>query len=400
MNINDINLPQNILTSSLLLNDRFTINNTFPDYYKYLGVRTLNSPSVARTKNYIKRTIDLIFNKLSNFETEINFKIKELLFFLDYQEVFRIQYTPKYKNYFYNGNLTVNRFIQLFENYNNSELGFSNRKDSDFIPFGVNHFNNKVKKDSKLIEELVTFLNYIPNSDLYVQKNNSKSSIFEIDILNKKLNLDQYKLIKELQSLDLLTYPTIILEKNDCSINLEQTSSGEYHILSNLIGIYASISHNSILLLDEPEISLHPNWQMKYMTFLKKIFNDYSSCHFIITTHSHFFASDLDGRNSKIIGLKRDDDNKIKTVHLPKDLNTYGWSAEDVLYNVFNVASTRNKFVAEDIAEILDFLSAGKKDGENKISRARFEELIKLDNSLKENDPLKMVVKSILTKIK
>ncbi len=203
----------------------------------------------------------------------------------------------------------------------------------------------------------------------------------------------------DLNSLDLISFPQLSLKRKQQSLDINEISSGEYHILMSFIGIYSSIEHNSLILIDEPEISLHPNWQMKYISYLKEIFKDYQSCHFLITSHSHFFASDLDGRHSKIIGLKRDLEDKIETVDLPKDLDTYGWSAEDVLYNVFDVLSTRNKFVASDVAKILNELSKGDKNKSNYVSKEQVEKLTHLENNLKDNDPFKAVVKSILKKI-
>jgi predicted ATPase len=392
--IDHLLLPENIIVSSLLLNDKFTLTQKFPKYYKYLGVRSISSPGVARTKNYVKRTVDLIINCLSSNNTEINYKISNLLSFLNFEDTFIIQYTPKYKDKFYTGFLTKDGFTQLFNNYNHDDLGFSKRKSEIFKPFGVTYFENKIRDNNKILEEIVEFLNFISKSGLLIPKEKSRTLVFEFDLLNQKLRLDQYEILNHLQSLDLLSFPSIIVNRNNENINLEETSSGEYHILSNLIGLYASITHNSIILLDEPEISLHPNWQMRYMSFIKDLFKDYPSCHFLITSHSHFFASDLDGRSSKIIGLKRGDDN-IEIVDLPKDINTYGWSAEEILLNIFKVSTSRNYFVAEKLGLILDFIADPKSTAESIKDKFYELEIDKLKN-LSNEDPLKVVYDTII----
>jgi hypothetical protein len=183
--------------------------------------------------------------------------------------------------------------------------------------------------------------------------------------------------------------------------SLQESSSGEYHFFSSIVGLMATVKPtNSLVLIDEPEISLHPNWQMKYLTFLRELFShpEYSTCHILVATHSHFLISDLKGDSSKIIGLKRTG-REIEIIEMPKGIDTFGWSAEDVLYNVFNVLSTRNKFVAEDIAKILNELSSGEKNKINKLSKEKYDELLELETALKDNDPLKRVVKTILTKV-
>lgn len=379
-----IQIPDSLIVSSLLLTDRFTVYKNSPEFYKYLGVRSLTSPTTARTRNYVKRTVELVVTALASLDTEIINKIKELLTFLEFKHTFKIQYTPKYKDKFFTKNLTNKRFVELFQNYTDPEKGFSNRKELKFIPFGVQYFDRHVNDEKGLVQELVDLLNEICNSGKLKNKENSKTEIFEYDILESELSLDKYKLLNHLQQLDLITFPSVRLQKRDESIDLEQTSSGEYHIISNLIGIYASLSQNSLVLLDEPEVSLHPNWQMRYMSFLKEIFKDYASCQFITTTHSHFFASDLDGNNSKIIGLKRNLINKIETVDLPKDLNTFGWSAEEVLYRVFELRTNRNHYFEYDIT-MLASLIQNKSNDVKKLSEI-IEKLKKYKFS--NNDPL------------
>ena len=193
--------------------------------------------------------------------------------------------------------------------------------------------------------------------------------------------------MNHLASLDLISYPSIGLIKNEESMNIEQASSGEYHLISTFIGIYASLSRNSIVLIDEPEISLHPNWQMKYMSFLKKIFNEYFNCHFIIATHSHFFASDLDGDSSTIIGLTNKK-NGIEKVELIKN-NTYGWSVDEILYRVFKLRTIRNHYFEYDLQNLAYLIE--KKD----ITNSKLHDLInKLEQyEFSKIDPLTYLLK-------
>lgn len=57
-----------------------------------------------------------------------------------------------------------------------------------------------------------------------------------------------------------------------------------------------------MVLIDEPEISQHPNWQMQIIDMLDKCLSD-SKCHFIIATHSHFLVSDLPNYKSSVTYL-------------------------------------------------------------------------------------------------
>jgi predicted ATPase len=85
------------------------------------------------------------------------------------------------------------------------------------------------------------------------------------------------------------------------------SSSGETNLLCQFIGILSTIQDNSLIIIDEPENSSHPNWQINYIGWLKDIFKEYLSCHFVIATHSHFILTDLQEYNSTIIALEKAD---------------------------------------------------------------------------------------------
>ena len=169
---------------------------------------------------------------------------------------------------------------------------------------------------------------------------------------------------------------------------LNEISSGEYHLLISLIGIFSSISQNSLILIDEPEISLHPNWQMRYISFLKEVFSNFSSCHFILSTHSHFLVSDLEGESSSVTALNRDSEtNKVNAILL-EGTNTFGWSAEEVLYSIFNIKSSRNFYVEYDLVKLVSLLNKNSDDF-TEMHRI-LKKLSKLE--LSENDPLNIII--------
>jgi predicted ATP-binding protein involved in virulence len=173
-------------------------------------------------------------------------------------------------------------------------------------------------------------------------------------------------------------------------MSLSEASSGEFHFFSTMIGLLSNFKPNSIVLIDEPEISLHPNWQMKYLDFTRKLFSglNYGMSHVVIATHSHFLISDLKGDSSNIMGLIKEED-KIKTVELTSR-NTYGWSAEEVLFKVFKVRTTRNYYVEMNLRELLYLISERSND------KARIKELIHLLEGIRlsNEDPLNLVLES------
>lgn len=199
-------------------------------------------------------------------------------------------------------------------------------------------------------------------------------------------------------SLNNVLYDINLWKKDGTSFNFSGASSGEKHMLFSMLNLMTSVQDDSLILIDEPEVSLHPNWQMKYIDTLKNIFSSFNT-HFIIATHSHFLVSDLEGKSSSVIRLLKDEKTNEITGELIES-DTYGWSPDEILYRVFGVVSSRNRFVAEDIANILNILSDPKSAGNVRhINAGIIDKLHNLENTLNEIDPLKFVVTSILNKL-
>ena len=333
---------------------------------------------------------------------EFQTQIYELLDFLGYEKKLWISYYPRYKHIFYTGNLT----LALFKDFFNNNSNYINRKTE---PWSISRYK-KIEEDIKLLQRIVDYLNSMSGELEDVSK---RSQAYYYDILNKKEVRKDFEILSHLYSLDLISYPGIEVEKiikyeeenKPVNYDIQSGSSGEYHILLSFLSILSSIEEKSLILLDEPDISLHPNWQMKYITFLKKVFKNYSNCHFIICTHSHFFVSDLQPATSKIIALMMDDQRKI-SIRESTSKNTFAWSAEEVLLEVFNVPTTRNYFIYEKVGEILDLIALRDTE-QSKIlpQNIAFTISTKIEalqdmgiENLSQEDPLKEIIDKIILK--
>lgn len=157
-----------------------------------------------------------------------------------------------------------------------------------------------------------------------------------------------------------------------------------------LSGIMNNISKNSLVLIDEPEISLHPEWQIKYISLLKKVFKNYSGCHFILASHSHYLVSDLQEDTSSVVTLKKKNEKAPEAELLP--YSTYAWSAENIIYNVFGLRTTRNYYFESDLHKLLMGMQ------KTEMTKEDFEEVKRLTDKLKkyiynDEDPLDLIVK-------
>lgn len=394
VSVSELEFPEKLIVNSVMLTDRFVWQNSNPsDFYQYLGVRSTQTTSSTQTS--ARRTIKHLFNatrKDSGYLTTL----KELLRFLDFEDIFKVQYSTKLNSLFFSGELIDKNFRKYYEEWWDADFSYTKRKKENPL-WSIPYYNNNFKDNYEAIGNIVSYLNDISiNKNRIERKPNSSSKLISVDLFSENMNLHDLEMIGHLENLDIVNLSGIKIKKKNSALSISDLSSGEYHLLISLIGMFSSISENSIVLIDEPEISLHPNWQMKYISFLKKAFKNYGSCQFIITTHSHFLISDLKDASSSVVSLTRDVETSRLTAELMK-ADTYGWSAEEVLYKVFNVATTRNYYVAQEINSILKELS--KKDLGTAYVKSKVELLKELQRSLNNEDPLKMVVNTILSKI-
>lgn len=383
--IKDFELPLTIIGNSINITDKFPFYKEKDfDRFQYLGIKY--NPQSASTKSYIKKTIDYVA-KLSFSESFLNGLKLITETFIGKNKTICISYkTVNYKR-FYDGNLNTERLDDFFVDI---EKRFKERQKTP--PFKLNTYNGLKSKGGTEIQAAVDYCNLLAKSSELIKIDGSSSKLLKFN-LSKKEDLERLKLngeaINNLYSLNLLYDPKIeIFSVDGDEYSLEDSSSGEHNLITSLIGLMATIKPDSLLLIDEPEISLHPNWQMKYVSFLKDVLasDTYNTSHILIASHSHFIVSDLEGDSSKVIGLSKGEG--IEVIPLAKNLNTFGWSAEDVLYNIFNVRSPLNYYLQADLTELLGMIANNIEDSE-KIS-AILNKLQALPK--RENDPLQEII--------
>lgn len=131
---------------------------------------------------------------------------------------------------------------------------------------------------------------------------------------------------------------SLVFEENGNEMPIENLSSGEKQIVFRGSFLLKDKIRNSgaIILIDEPEISLHPTWQIKILNFYKRLFinNNLQDSQLIIATHSPFIIHNNARNNDKVIILKKGDDNKI---YIPKVLTFQNWTEEKIVKSAFNI---------------------------------------------------------------
>ncbi|MDQ0011545.1 putative ATPase [Luteibacter jiangsuensis] len=88
-------------------------------------------------------------------------------------------------------------------------------------------------------------------------------------------------------------------------LSLRRASSGEQCLLAIILGVAGHLSNGSIVLIDEPEISLHPEWQERFMDLLVSAVSVFRGCQFVIATHSPQLVSRLPAHGCFVLSLSR-----------------------------------------------------------------------------------------------
>lgn len=177
-------------------------------------------------------------------------------------------------------------------------------------PFVIDNLSKNTDTDSENQMDIFELLNmrqnvYTHNDVLKKMLSKSTSNINESLIEKSKIEDRLNKFIKRMQD----TLQGDIIEKenrfvfydrtSNCEIELGNLSTG-IKMLTILLKLIEShdISDNSMIALDEPEIHLHPKWQIIFaeiLVLLQKEFN----LNIVLTSHSPYFINAIEVYSAK-----------------------------------------------------------------------------------------------------
>ena len=107
-------------------------------------------------------------------------------------------------------------------------------------------------------------------------------------------------------------------------------SSGQSMLMNLIIEIVAHIRQNTLILIDEPEVHLHPKGITTFITILNRICKEFSSC-CILATHSAVIIQELLSRN--VIVMDRQEDGS--PIVRPMRIESLGENLTTITEDVF-----------------------------------------------------------------
>ncbi|NWO19532.1 AAA family ATPase [Leptotrichia sp. oral taxon 223] len=148
---------------------------------------------------------------------------------------------------------------------------------------------------------------------------------------------------------------TLFTNSSGDEFDINELSSGEKQLFLRTLAIKMLNPENSIILIDEPELSLHPRWQQRIVDVYRKIGKNNQ---IIIATHSPHILGSVKKEN--IMLLDKDDEGKIVVKTGDELYDSYGQPTERILEDIMGLKTTRNQEIFDKLEKIREMVNEDK----------------------------------------
>lgn len=137
----------------------------------------------------------------------------------------------------------------------------------------------------------------------------------------------------------------IVFRKYGNEIDIDHMSTGEKQIVFRGTHLLRNSKNllDGIVLIDEPELSMHPKWQGKVLSFYRNLFtaNGKQKTQMIFATHSEYvIKSALQEKEDVLVIVLKNENGSIVPTRITAPTALPSISFAEVNYNAFGVAST------------------------------------------------------------
>lgn len=285
-------------------------------FFKNTNLSIIDEISIDILREYLNNNIEL-YEKYAaeNGQEQLLFLFRRInVFFIPAQRLFYIN-QEEFSQYHYrlekqkksSIEKMVNSLQELLEKARLDYLLVTQKHDNNFIHkllssrngYSEKEYNDKAAVLKKHIEEIHSF-NMIDSIKIlpYAQEHKNILSTYLDDWEEKLASYDQIikklRLFSEIVNAKQFTNKNLVFSpQNGLSIittpgkhiDINKLSSGEKNELIMLYHFIFDVKDSSILLIDEPEISLHVAWQLQFLEDIEKI-TKVKNIQIILATHS------------------------------------------------------------------------------------------------------------------
>jgi len=202
--------------------------------------------------------------------------------------------------------------------------------------------------DEELRRALAFFKRHDPKEVVWID---ASRSAFEFSLTREFVSVIRCEVI--LRRLKVIGRLEVMLQRGDPQgtvIEMHWASSGQLALISSLLFLITEAGRNPIILIDEPENSLHPSWQREYVDKLMAAMA-YRDATLIVATHAPLVVTGaLNDAPSKVSVFRVRDGQPTR---LEIDASVSPNSIEEILWEAFGVVTPANHFVSEEIVRAI-----------------------------------------------
>lgn len=180
-------------------------------------------------------------------------------------------------------------------------------------------------------------------------------SHYELSNLSLAVVLENEKLLKRLKLISKIEY--FLYRDGGVVIPLMEACSGELSFIAGLSFIASNITKRAVVAIDEPENSLHPNWQKGYVEILLDLFHYYQPKS-LIATHSPIIISGAQLEREKG-GIPAPVNVYQVADMIPKPFAHEKLSLEEMYDRLFGIITPKNHHLSQVAVALLNEMNDG-----------------------------------------
>lgn len=341
---------------SFKIENHYLFKNTEINFYnennEILKTLVLAGINGSGKTTFLKTMLEVLLNENNTQESEINLELedeeikllrKTMGVLIENNQYFNISKLGKRVFPFFKWSKEekyIPRIVYLPTeiNFNKLEVKTRSYKPNDYFYYLV---------DQNIINDIPSYLVSLVNSEIYKYEElpikeaikkicdeiNSIFSLIDIDVEMVGVKKDESNI-------------PIFKNKMGAEFDINSLSSGEKQLFVRALTLKMLDINNSIVLIDEPEISLHPKWQQKIVKIYENIGENNQ---IIIATHSPHIVSSVKAESLKLLTKS---ENGIEILQKENINGSYGYTVERVLTELMGLDTAREPEVQKMIIEL------------------------------------------------
>lgn len=274
----------------------------------------------------------------------------------------------------YIGNYIITGSYPFSAIYSDVDINFYSGKVSNVTSLTLDSASGSRRSTNNLptqIKQLLIDIQALDDSDLsYAARNDPQKPICELGVQQRMPRFtNAFNMMFDKMSYSRIEneggQKNILFKKNGVDIPIDGLSSGEKQVVYRGCFLLKDVGalNGAFVFIDEPEISLHPNWQMKIMDYYKGIFTNsegVQTSQIFAVTHSPFVIHNKNRKNDKVIILARDETGDIIVKDKPEYFKCDSIEAVQDAFSIRNFSADKSVVYLEGRTDEIYFKKAAE----------------------------------------